>query len=481
MYKHRSAGLYRLAPDVGRWAVFSAVALCAVSFSGYVQAQATSDRPAVQVAGEAIAAPVIGLSAAYELALAHDANLKAARAQAAGVAERVEQAKATLLPNVSANASRFYNDLSRTQNNILGVPTTVDERYFSHSQSLQVRQPVYRPTLGLSIDQARAQLADAEALYNREAQALGMKVVEAYLQVLLAQESLALLDVQQRLTVQQVGSAKQRFEGGAGIRTDIDEAQARLDILEAQQLAATQTRQTALLQLQLMLQRPVTGVLPLAPGRMKSEAFHAKTVDDWLARAVVSNPDLIALRARLEAAQIEVRKAQAGHKPTLDFVAQITRSGSENVTSPQSSYINRQVGLQLNVPLYAGGAVQSVVRQALAEQTRLEETIEAVRRDLHIKLQTEWRGVTESTRRIAALEKAVASTELVVQSVQKSFVAGMRTVLDVLNAEQQAQQARRDLAEARLSHVASRLRLLSLTGELGADAVNVAGTWFDVN
>ena len=460
------------------WRQLSILIVSAGLIGGSSQAQSVSDQVVSRPPEQGHVAPVLGLGQAYELALANDANLKAARAQATSVAERIEQAKASQLPNVSASATRFFNDLSRTQNNILGVPTTVDERYFSHSQSLQIRQPIYRPALVLNVDQARAQFADAEALYNREAQALGMKVVEAYLQVLLAQESLALLEVQHKLTVQQVASAKKRFEGGAGIRTDIDEAQARLDILEAQQLSATQTRQTAVLQLQLMLQRPVAGVLPLEPGQLQPAAFNAKTVDDWLERAVARSPDLVALQARLEAARIEVRKAQAGHKPTLDAVAQITRSGSENVTSPQSSYINRQVGLQLNVPLYAGGAVQSMVRQALAEQTRLEETIEAVRRDLHIKLQTEWRGVTESTRRMAALEKAVASTELVVQSVQKSYVAGMRTVLDVLNAEQQAQQARRDLAEARLSHVASRLRLLSLTGELDTDAINLAGTWF---
>ncbi len=188
----------------------------------------------------------------------------------------------------------------------------------------------------------------------------------------------------------------------------------------------------------------------------------------------------MALRSRLEAARLEVHKAQAGHKPTLDAVAQVTRSGSENVTSPQSSYTNRQVGLQFNLPLYAGGAIQSVVRQALAEQTRIEETLEAVRRDLHIKLQNEWRGVTEGAKRMAALERAVNSSDQVVISTQKSFQAGMRTVLDVLNAEQQAQQARRDLAEARLGYVASRLRLLSLTGELDAEQLGLTTPWFPV-
>ena len=441
-------------------------------------AQARDVQDAVLPFNQRASSSVVGLAEAYELALTNDASLKAARAQANGVAERIEQAKAALLPNISASASRSWNDLSRTQNSILGTPNTVDERYFSHSQSLQIRQPIYRPVLSLSLEQARAQLADAEAIYTREVQSLGMKVIESYLQVLLSQEGLALLDAQRKLTVQQLGAAIKRLEGGAGIRTDIDEAQARLDILDAQHLAASQARQTALLQLQLMLQQPVSGVIPLVPEELRTDSFDAMTVEDWLARALVSNPDLKALQARLDVAQLEVRKAQAGHRPTLDAVAQITRSASENVTSPQSSYTNKQVGLQLNVPLYSGGAVQSMVRQALAEQTRIEETMEAVRRDLHVKLQSEWRGVTESARRMIALEKAVRSSDQVVLSVQKSFQAGMRTVLDVLNAEQQAQQARRDLAEARFLNVASRLRLLSLTGELGLGAINRANAWF---
>lgn len=443
---------------------------------------AQSTTPAMHTSAVAVgtAAPMVGLVQAYELALANDANLKAARAQADGVAERIVQARASLYPNMSVGANRFFNDLSRTQNNILGVPTSVDERYFSYSQTLQVRQPLYRPALGLGVEQARAQHADAQAVYAREAQSLGIKVVEAYLQVLLAQENLTLLDAQHRLTVQQFESAKKRFEGGAGIRTDIDETQARLDIVEAQQLAARQTRQTALLQLQLMLQKPIDGVLALDPLALKPASFNAMTVDDWLARATEKSPDLVALRARLEAARLEVRKAEASHKPTLDAIAQITRSGSENVTSPQSSYINRQVGLQFNLPLYTGGAVQSMVRQALAEQTRIEETMEAVRRDLHIKLQNEWRGVTEGAMRMVALERAVASSDQVVVSVQKSFQAGMRTVLDVLNAEQQAQQSRHDLAEARLGYVASRMRLLSLTGELDVEQLSLTTHWFPV-
>lgn len=420
----------------------------------------------------------LGLAQAYESALVQDATLRAARAQSQGVAERLVQAQAQLRPNVSLNVSRFHNDLASTQFNALGQPITKHDNYYSYGQTLQLRQPLYRPVLGLGVDQARSQISDAQSVLEREVQNLGMRVVEAYLQVLLAQEKEALLKVQHQLITRQLDAARKRFEGGQGIRTDIDEAQARLDMVQAQQLEASQSRQTAQLQLQMMVQRPVDAVVSLDTGALSPAAFDAQTVQFWMDKAEARSPELMALRARVEAARYEVQRAQAVHKPTLDAVAQVSRSGSENVTSPQSGYINRQIGLQLNVPLYAGGAVQSGVRQALAEQTRQEETLESVRRDLHLRVQKEWRGVTEGVARIAALERAVVSAQRVVVSVRRSFEGGIRTVLDVLNAEQQAQQAQRDLAEARLAYVASRLRLLSLVGELDGEQMRTADGWF---
>ena len=420
----------------------------------------------------------LGLAKAYSHALEQDATVRAARAQAAGMAERLTQAKAQLYPNISLNASRYANDLSRTQPNLLGQTTTTQENYFSYSQTLQLRQPLYRPALGLGVDVARAQGRDANAELEREVQGMGVRVVEAYLQVLLSQEKESLLTAQEQLAVQQLAAAQKRFAGGQGIRTDIDEAQARIDLLVAQRLEASQTRQGALLQLQMLTQQPVSGVHALSPQALDMAGFAAQTPQFWMERAEANSPEVQSALARLEAARLDVKRAEASHKPTLDAIVQLSRSGSESVTSIQSSYTNRQVGLQFNLPLYAGGGIQSAVRQALAEQTRQEEVLESVRRDLGLRVQREWRGVTEGVLRSHAMARAVESADKMVVSVKRSYEGGLRTVLDVLNAEQQAQQARRDLGEARLLYVASRMRLLALAGELDAQAVQGADGWF---
>ncbi|MEN9843894.1 MAG: hypothetical protein RLZZ612_1723 [Pseudomonadota bacterium] len=420
------------------------------------------------------------LARTYGLALEQDARLRISRAQTAGVRERLVQVQAQLKPNVSFNANYFRNDLARTQPNLLGQETTTNDLYNSHSQVVQLRYPLYRPALKLGVMQAQAQVDDAQASYDNEVQNLGLRVAESYVQALLAQDREAFLWTQHRIATQQTDAARKRFEGGQGIRTDIDEAQARLDWIQAQLLEAQQSRQTALLQLATIVQQPVDHVLSLDEQRWLqiTDQTTQKSLQEWMSQVEAHSPDVKTMQARIEAARAGVKIAETGHKPTLDAVAMVTRSASENVTSPKSSYVNRQIGVQFNLPLYAGGAVQSSVRQALAELQRQEDTLDAIRRDLQVKVQKEWRGITEGQRRAQALSKVVDSSDQVVVSVRRSFEGGVRTILDVLNAEQQAHQARRDLAEARYGLVMSHLRLLSLAGQLDEPQMAHISGWF---
>ena len=188
-------------------------------------------------------------------------------------------------------------------------------------------------------------------------------------------------------------------------------------------------------------------------------------LDDWTRKAEQASPEIRAMQARLDAARREVSKAQAGHLPTLDAVAQWSNSGSENITRVNSRYENKTIGLQLNIPLYSGGYVNSTIRQAVAEQTRAEESLEALRRDLGVRVHKEYRGVSEGVLRVRALEQAARSAEQMMKSTQMSLTAGSRSQLDVLNAQQQFTLALRDLAQARLVYLLSGVRLASLVGD----------------
>ena len=161
-----------------------------------------------------------------------------------------------------------------------------------------------------------------------------------------------------------------------------------------------------------------------------------------------------------------MKKAQAGHFPTLDAVAQWSNSGSENITRINSRYENKSIGLQLNVPIYSGGYVNSTIRQAVAEQTRAEESLEALRRDVGVRVHREYRGVSEGVMRVRALEQAVRSTEQMMKSTQMSLKAGSRTQLDVLNAQQQLFTTQKDLSKARYDTLINGLKLKASVGAL---------------
>ena len=417
---------------------------------------------------------------AYQAALQEDSTVRAARAAADAARERLPQARAQLLPNIAFSAGRNHNNISRTQE-FLGRPVTTDEQYYSFNQTLQLRQPLFRKPLWDGLEQAGYLVQDADATLERELQNLGVRVTGAYLEALLAQDQLELVLSQQAFMQTQLDAATKALKAGSGTRTDIDEAQARLDLNRAQELEARQNLDYTRRQLEVLTRHAVGNLARLDAGKLPLQSPEPQGLDAWLAMAEASSPELQALQARLEAARIEVTKSEGGHYPTLDAVVQATRSASENVTSPSSGYINRTVGLQLNVPLYAGGYTSSVVRQALAEQTRAEETLEATRRDLGLRLHHEYRGVTEGVAKIGALEQAVRSAEQLVKSTRRSFAAGSRTLVDILNAEQQLQSTRHDLAQARYLYLISRVRLQALAGGDKEAAIAELNGWLAGN
>ena len=417
--------------------------------------------------GMVVALPAwsLDLRQVYEAAYEHDATIRASRAGAQANRERLPQARAQQLPNVSFTAGRNHNDLTSKTQNFLGQPTTTENQYYSGNQTLSVRQPLYRPLLSALVRQAQAQVEEADALLERDEQTLVTRVGEAYFDALLAKDQVLLIEAQKTTYTTQLDAARKGLQGGTGTRTDIDEAQARLDLTLAQELEALQNVEYTRRRLEALMGRPADVLASLDVQRFNPTAPIPALVDDWVERAEKASPELQSLRAQLDAAGMEVQKAQAGHKPTLDAVAQWSRSSSDSVTNVNSRYDNKTIGLQLSVPLYSGGYVSSVVRQAVAAQERAREALEATRRDLGVRVHREFRGMTEGVLRVKALEQAVRSAEQAVLSNQKSFLAGSRTTVDVLNAQQQKTTAQRDLAQARYLYLVSRLRLQSLAGE----------------
>jgi len=401
----------------------------------------------------------------YEAALAQDASIRASRASADAGREKLPQARAGLLPQISASASRNNNNLDSTSPNLLGNPVTTNDQYFSDSKTLQLRQPLVNMQRWLQFEQAKSMVAETEATLDRDLQNLVVRVAGAYFEFLMADEQLELVLAQKKMYIALVDAAKKGLAAGSGTRTDIDDAQARLDMASAQELEARQNQDQTRRQLEVLINQPVGSVAKLNVPALKLVGPQPANLDEWTLKAEKNSPEMKAMQARLDAARREVSKSQAGHLPTLDAIAQWSNSGSENITRINSRYENKSIGLQLNVPLYSGGYVNSTIRQAVAEQTRAEESLEALRRDLGVRVHKEYRGVSEGVMRVRALEQAVRSAQQMLMSTQMSLKAGSRTQLDVLNAQQQYTLALRDLAQARLIYLMSKVKLASLAGD----------------
>ena len=415
---------------------------------------------------------VMDLRQIYQAALAQDATIRASRAAADAGRERLPQARAGLMPSVSASVGRNNNNLDTTTPNILGIPTTTNDQYFSDNKTLQLRQPLVNMQRWLQFEQAKFVVDEVEATLDRDLQNLVVRVSGTYFEALMTDEQLELVLAQKSTYTAMLDAAKKGLAAGSGTRTDIDDAQARLDMAVAQVLEARQNQDLTRRQLQMLVNAPVGAVAKLNVSALKLEGPQPANLETWTTKAEQNSPEIKALQARLEAARKEVRKAQAGHLPTLDAVAQWSNSGSENTTRINSRFENKTLGLQLNVPIFSGGYVNSTIRQAVAEQTRAEESLEALRRDLGVRVHKEYRGVSEGVMRVRALEQAARSADQMLKSTQMSMKAGSRTQLDVLNAQQQYTMALRDLAQARYIYLLSKIKLASLAGDDASVSVN---------
>lgn len=419
----------------------------------------------------------LDLMQAYQAALEQDPKIRAARAARDAASERLPQARAQLMPNLSANVGRYNNNVDVTQQNALGRDVTSSDRYFSYNQTLQLRQPLFRKPLMDGLRQANSVVADAQAVLESELQDVGSRVAAAYLEALLAQDALELARKKRDVTTTQLDAARKSLAAGFGTRTDIDEAQARLDMDEANLLSAGQQVDLTKRQLEALIHQPATDLARVDTQRLQLLPPEPSNLQYWVQQAEDNSPEVRALKARVETAQAEIDKAEGAHYPTVDAIAQIARSGSENINSPRSKNTNRMFGVQISVPLFSGGYVSSTVRQAVAEHVRTKENLEAVRRDLAVRVHREYRGVTEGILKVKALEQAVRSGSQLVVSSRRSFEVGSRTMVDVLNAEQQLQIATRDLAEARYLYLVSRVRLSALVGQPIEDTVREVNGW----
>lgn len=388
-----------------------------------------------------------------------------ARANYDAAREKLPQARALFLPTLNASANTTDNDVNVTYDSPV-IPNT-ERQYNSHGYEIALTQPLFRAQNFSSYSTAKLQVEHARLSLEVARQDLALRVTQAYFEVLLAQDTLAFVEAQKAATQQQWEQARRSFELGTVTITDTHEAQARLDLINAQEIAAQNDLEVKRHALSQLTGAPPQPLLPLK-AELEPAPPTPNELNAWLTRVDAENLQLQMQTRLREIGKREVNRQRAGHLPTLDVVGSYgnSRTHSSALTGVPSDTEATIVGLQLQLPLYGGGAQNSRVREAIANRTRAEQDWERVRREVQLGARQAFLGVSNGVAQVRALEQALISNESALKSNRVGFEVGVRTGVDVLNAQQQYFNAKRDLAQARYAYLLSQLRLQSAVGAL---------------
>ena len=408
----------------------------------------------------------------YEMARGYDATYQAARAQYDANLAKADQGKATLLPTVglSAGATRAQFETYGIRGSTL-TGGNQDRPYTTQTAGINATQPLYRPANLATYRQSQKGLELAAAALSQAEQDLVVRVSQAYFDVLTAQDSLTFVQAQKAAVAEQLASAKRNFEVGTATITDTREAQARFDLVTAQEIAADNDLRVKSVALELLV-----GKAGLKPQRIQTGAalppVDGQGVDGWIAQGEQAHPAIQQARANLDVAKLETEKATAGHKPTLDFNlgynSQRNLSGTAVTTSSSQANI-ASAGITFNLPLYAGNAVQNRVREttALEEKARLD--LEGAQRQVAQATRTAYLGLQSGLGQVKAYEAAESSSQVALDANKLGYQVGVRINIDVLNSQSQLYQTKRDLAKARYDVLVGQLKLRQAAGVLKAE------------
>ena len=417
------------------------------------------------LAGPAVAADLLSV---YQEARVSDPQYGGARASYLAGQEKIAQGRAGLLPQLSANANLNYNNLDSKFPGSTFFPG--GQRDFgSRGFGVQLTQPLFRPVNREIYEQGKLQALASEIQLNAAAQDLMLRVSQGYFDVLLAQANLEFIRAQKSAISEQLAQAKRNFVVGTATITDTNDAQARFDLANAQEVASLND-----LEVKNRALAAITGKYPGALAGLASPvslvAPQPADIGAWVEQALGSSLQVEIQRTAVEIAGREIEKAKFGHYPTLDAIASYNDTKANSSAQGFGSDIRQGViGLQFQMPLYSGGAISSRMREAVANKTKAEQDLENARRQSALSAQTSYLGVTSGLAQVSALRQALRSSEVSLESTKLGREVGVRTSVDVLNAQQQVANARRDLAKSLIDTIVAQLKLKQAVGRLTED------------
>lgn len=415
--------------------------------------------------GAASAVRAQSLTELYESARGYDAAFLSARSAYEASLARAEQARAGLRPQAGLSAGANWNRRDSSA-------AALDNATFNtQNVTLSASQPLYRPANAAADQQGQLSIDIAKAQLDGVEQDLIVRTTQAYFDVLAAQDTLSVVQAQKKAVSEQLAAAKRNFEVGTTTVTDSREAQARYDLVIAQEIAAENDLRVKKLALDQLVGKSNVNPKPLVTP-VTLPAIAPADVQAWVNQAENGHPSVLQASKALEIARLETSKAEAGHKPTLDLVGQYQIARAPSTSAAIPGYVRNNtatVGVQFNLPLYAGGAVQNRVKETLALEEKARTDLEAAKRGVSQATRSAYFGVLSGQGQVKALEAAQASSQSALDANKLGYQVGVRINIDVLNAQSQLFQTQRDLSVARYNVLIGGLRLKQASGQLKAE------------
>ena len=417
--------------------------------------------------GAASGAHAADLLSIFREALANDAVYAAARSTLVAGREALPQGRAGVFPTITGSINTQDNQVgvNPRQPSAAFVPGT--RSFNQNGWSLNLTQPLFRWANWQTYEQSKLAVMQAEATYAQAGQDLAIRVAQAYFDVLNSLDTLQVARASKTAISEQLAQAKRNFEVGTATIVDTNEAQSRYDLAVAQEIAAQNdlaVKQTALQQI---IGKP-PGELSGLRAEIAIPSPSPAAMEKWVESAESGNYAVKAFQAAVEVASRAIEIQRAGHFPTVDLTASRGRNSQTGSSTNNVGFdtYSTQFGVSVGIPIYAGGAVDSRVRQAIANRDKAGADLENQKRTAAQNARQFYLNVTNGLAQVRALEAALVSSKTSLDSNKLGYEVGVRINIDVLNAQQQLYTTQRDLYKARYDTIMNSLRLKAATGGL---------------
>ncbi|POA35766.1 MULTISPECIES: TolC family outer membrane protein [unclassified Pseudomonas] len=404
----------------------------------------------------------------YEQALRNDPIfLGAIKERDAGLENRTI-GRAGLLPKLSYNYNKGRNNSKATSLDERRRNQTEDRNYNSYGSTFTLQQPLFDYEAYAAYRKGVAQSLFADENFRGKSQELLVRVLTYYTQALFAQDQIDIAQAKKKAFEQQFQQNEQMFRQGEGTRTDILEAESRYELATAEEIEARDEQDASLRELGALIGTRDIDIKDLEPLSESFESFSLQPAnfDSWHELALSNNPNLASQRQAVEVARFEVERNRAGHLPRVNAYATARKNESESGNTYNQRYDTNTIGIEISVPLYAGGGVSASTRQASRSMEQAEYDLDSKTRETLIELRRQFSACLSGVSKLRAYQKALTSAEALVVSTKQSILGGERVNLDALNAEQQLYTTRRDLAQARYDYLMAWTKLHYYAGNL---------------